>query len=172
VLRLFLVRHGDAGDPEAWKGPDDSRPLTAKGRRDARRSARGLARQESIDVLCTSPLVRAVQTAEILADALELDEVGVWEELRPEIPVQTLLERVAREDAKRLAIVGHDPQITGVLAGLARVPPESLDFPKGAIVRLDVRDPLARDARPRWWIAPGEKAPNDGVPLRSEDADE
>jgi phosphohistidine phosphatase len=169
VLKLFLVRHGHAGDPEAWKGPDDSRPLTPKGRSDFRRTARAFARRESIDLLCSSPLVRAVQTAEILAAALEIDEVAVWEELRPDLPVQALLERAAREDVKRLALVGHDPQITGILAALTKTPPESLDFPKGAIARLDVRDLRARDAKARWWLPPGEKEPREGVPLRGKD---
>jgi phosphohistidine phosphatase len=169
VLKLYLVRHGHAGDPDAWRGPDDSRPLTAKGRGDLRRSAGALARKETIDLLCTSPLVRAVQTAEILAAALDLDEVTVLEELRPEIPVQALLERVAREEAKRIALVGHDPQITGVLAALTKMQPEALDFPKGAVVRLDVRDLVEREAEPRWWLPPREKAPQDGIPLRTND---
>jgi phosphohistidine phosphatase len=169
VLKLFLVRHGHAGDPEAWKRPDDSRPLTAKGRSDFRRTAQAFARREKIDVLCTSPLVRAVQTAEILAAALELDDVPVWEELRPDVPVQALLERASGEDVKRLALVGHDPQITGILAALTKLAPESLEFPKGAIVRLDVRDLRAREAEARWWLPPREKEPREGVPLRSDD---
>jgi phosphohistidine phosphatase len=169
VLKLYLVRHGHAGDPDAWKGPDDSRPLTAQGRGDLRRSARALARKETIDLLCTSPLVRAVQTAEILAEALDLDDVTVLEELRPDVPVQALLERAAREEAKRIALVGHDPQITGALAALTKVQPERIDFPKGGIVRLDVHNLIERQAEPRWWLPPREKASQDGIPLRSDD---
>src|SRR5207302_955923 len=76
---------------------------------------------ERIDLLCTSPLVRAVQTAEILAEALLLEEVAVLEELRPEVPVQTLLERVSALQAKHVALVGHDPQMSGVAATLGGV---------------------------------------------------
>lgn len=167
MQRIYLVRHGIAGDPDEWKGPDDSRPLNAKGRRMFRKTARALAKLgDRIDLLCTSPLVRAVQTAEILADALELDEVAVLEELRPEVPVQRLLERVAALPEKRIALVGHDPQISGTAAALANVEPARIEFPKGAIVRLDVEDPVGRKAEPRWWLEPGEKKPRDGLPVK------
>jgi phosphohistidine phosphatase len=167
VQRIYLVRHGIAGDPDAWKGPDDSRPLNAKGRREFRGTARAFAKLgDRIELLCASPLVRAVQTAEILADALELDEVSVLEELRPDVPVQQLLQRIAQLDSKRIALVGHDPQLSGTAAALGGVEPARIDFPKGAIVRIDAGDPAARKAEPRWWLAPGEKKPHDGLPVK------
>lgn len=167
MQRIYLVRHGIAGDPDEWKGPDDSRPLNAKGRRMFRKTARAFAKLgERIDLLCTSPLVRAVQTAEILAEALELDEAAVLEELRPEVPVQRLLERVAGIAEKRIALVGHDPQISGTVAALANLEPARIEFRKGAIVRLDVEDPVGRNAEPRWLLEPGEKKPRDGLPVK------
>ena len=166
-MKIHLVRHGPAGDPDAWEGPDDSRPLTAKGRRKFRETARAFAKLgERIDLLCTSPLVRAVQTAEILAEALLLEEVAVLEELRPEVPVQTLLERVSALQAKHVALVGHDPQMTGVAAALGGVDPARIDFPKGAIVRIDADAPAAGKAQPRWWLDAGDKKPREGLPLK------
>jgi phosphohistidine phosphatase len=167
VLRLYLVRHGQAGDPDEWKGPDDSRPLSGKGRRKFRDTARALAKLgDRVELLCTSPLVRAVQTAELLAAELDLEDVVVLEELRPEVPVQRLLERVGSLDSGRVALVGHDPQISGTVAALGRIEPALVDFPKGAIVRVDVEDVGARSARPRWWLEPGEKRPRDGLPVK------
>jgi phosphohistidine phosphatase len=167
VQRIYLVRHGIAGDPDEWKGPDDSRPLNAKGRQRFRGTARAFAKLgDRVDLLCTSPLVRAVQTAEILADALELDEVTVLEELRPEVPVQQLLVRVSQLSEKRIALVGHDPQLSGAAAALAGVEPARVDFPKGAIVRFDADDAAARKAAARWWLEPGEKKPHDGLPVK------
>ena len=166
-VKIFLVRHGIAGDPDEWKGPDDSRPLNAKGRRKFRDTARAFAKLgERVDLLCTSPLVRAVQTAEILADALGLDEVSVLEDLRPEVPVQKLLDKVATLDVKRVALVGHDPQLSGIAAALGKVEPARIDFPKGAIIRFDADDPAGRRAEARWWLEPGEKKPHDGLPLK------
>jgi phosphohistidine phosphatase len=167
VQRIFLVRHGIAGDPDEWKGPDDSRPLNAKGRRRFRETARTFAKLgDRVELLCTSPLVRAVQTAEILADVLELDEISVLEELRPDVPVQQLLDRVAQLVEKRIALVGHDPQLSGVAGALGGVEPARIDFPKGAIVRFDAEDAAAREAQPRWWLEPGEKKPHDGLPVK------
>jgi len=167
VRKIYLVRHAIARDPDEWKGPDDSRPLNPKGRRKFRETARAFAKLgDRVDLLCTSPLVRAVQTAELLADALDLDEVCVLEELRPEVPVQRLLERAAELPAKRVALVGHDPQLSGAAAALGSVEPARVDFPKGAIVRFDVDDPAARKAEARWWLEPGEKKPHDGLPVK------
>jgi phosphohistidine phosphatase len=171
MLKLYLVRHGNAGDPDRWEGPDDSRPLSERGRRDLRRTATVLARRETIDVLCTSPLVRAVQTAEIVAQALEIDDVEVLEELRPDVPVQQVLDRVAQLTGKRLGLVGHDPQMTGILAALSGQPPERLRFPKGAVVRFDVNDLVKRQAQARWWLAPREKEAEEGLPIRGEGDD-
>jgi phosphohistidine phosphatase len=167
VQRIYLVRHGIAGDPDAWKGPDDSRPLNAKGRRQFRETARAFAKLgDRIELLCTSPLVRAVQTAEILAAALELDETTVLEELRPDVPVQELLDRVAQLSTKRIALVGHDPQLSGATGALGGVEPARIDFPKGAIVRFDAEDAAERKAEPRWWLEPGEKKPHEGLPVK------
>lgn len=167
MQKIYLVRHGIAGDPDEWKGPDDSRPLNAKGRRKFRDTARAFVKMgDRIDLLCTSPLVRAVQTAEILAGALELDEVSILEELRPDVPVQRLLERVATLDAKRIALVGHDPQLSGAAGALGDVEPARVEFPKGAIVRFDVDDAAGRKAKARWWLEPGEKKPHDGLPVK------
>jgi phosphohistidine phosphatase len=171
MVKLYLIRHGHAGDPDRWEGPDDSRPISERGRRDLRRTADVLARRETIDILCTSPLVRAVQTAEIFAQALEIDDVEVLEELRPDVPVQTVLDRVAQFEGKRIGLTGHDPQMTGLVAALSGESPEKLRFPKGAVVRFDVADLASREAQARWWLAPREKEAEEGLPLREEGED-
>jgi len=171
MLKLYLIRHGHAGDPDRWEGHDDSRPLSERGRRDLRRTAAVLARRETIDIVCTSPLVRAVQTAEIVAQALEIDEVEVLEELRPDVPVQAVLDRAAQFDGKRMGLVGHDPQMTGLVAALSGQSPDKLRFPKGAVVRFDVSDLARRQAQARWWLAPREKEVNEGLPVRGEGDD-
>ena len=62
VQRIYLVRHGIAGDPDEWKGPDDSRPLNAEGRQRFRETARAFTKLgDRVELLCTSPLVRAVK---------------------------------------------------------------------------------------------------------------
>ena len=72
-MQLLVIRHGLAGQREDWerKGRSDAlRPLTPGGRKRMRRVAAGLVRLvEKLDLLASSPLVRARQTAEIVKDA-------------------------------------------------------------------------------------------------------
>src|SRR5580765_5134354 len=72
-MRIYLMRHGPAGNRDTWTDDDSLRPLTEKGERRTRAAADGLKRlNPAIDVLLTSPLVRARQTAEIVGEALNL----------------------------------------------------------------------------------------------------
>ena len=67
-MELYLLRHAHAGDPADWDGPDDARPLSEKGERQADRLGRYLARLGfAPDAIITSPKVRAARTAEIVA---------------------------------------------------------------------------------------------------------
>jgi phosphohistidine phosphatase len=112
-MDLYLIRHAHAVDSDGRR--DGDRPLSAEGRRQAREVGAALARQGvRLTRLCASPLVRAVETAELvavgtgfdggldIADALRPD--GTWKQLQHE-----LLEPCAGEAA--LALVGHEPSI-------------------------------------------------------------
>lgn len=71
-MKLYFVRHGDAGDPAQWEGNDAERPLSDEGRRRMALEARTMKRLElGVDRIITSPLLRAVQTAEIVAIELK-----------------------------------------------------------------------------------------------------
>ena len=176
MIRVYLVRHGIALDHEDRGAlADGDRPLTAKGRLRFRRTARALARlNEPPQFIFTSPLARAVQTAEILAAALKMDEVAVLEELRPEGPIGKLLSEVGRQvkDGQSVALVGHDPQMSQLVAALGDVPRADvpcIDFRKGAVVRIDVGElPGARPSQPRWWLKPRSRELARGVPLRKD----
>ena len=63
---LLLLRHAHAGDPAKWAGDDDLRPLSERGRGQARRLGRLLASTgEAPDLLIASPRTRALETAEL-----------------------------------------------------------------------------------------------------------
>jgi|SRR5437588_1236808 len=162
-MRLYLVRHGIAVDDARV---DASRPLTNKGRKRLRKTAHAL--RERIDLILTSPLVRAVQSAEILAAEVQHGEVLVLEELTPDHPIEALLRAVAKVAGKRpsVALVGHDPQLTLLLSALAHVPAVKLDFRKGAIVRLDLIGlPQPRSVAAHSWLKPRSGAKRKGLPL-------
>ena len=173
-MEVFLVRHGVA---IARDGVSDAfRPLTAKGRRRFRKTARAFARLGcEVDLILTSPLVRAVQTAEILAGEVPHGDVDVLEQLDPRFDAGELL-RTLRKRANgsgSVALVGHEPQISSVLGALAGVDAETLDVKKGAIVRLEVREPTRRgSATAVWSLKPKSKTVKKGLPLAKTDAEE
>jgi phosphohistidine phosphatase len=121
-LRIFLVRHGDAV-PEEDAGSDRDRWLSPKGREHARVLGRLLREQGLVPetILC-SPLPRAVQTAELLAHAL--DYIGVITSLRCLEP--SAQPRVAANEIRGVAgpviVVSHEPAISSLGAYLMGLP--------------------------------------------------
>ena len=171
MIRVYLVRHGIAVEHgEQGQMGDDARWLTARGRRRFRRMASAFARLgEPLDFIFSSPLVRAVQTAEILAAACRVSEIGILDELRSEGSVGKLLSEAGRrlKDDQAVALVGHDPQMSALVAALGDVKDAAIEFRKGAIVRIDVGAlPSGRPSSPRWWMKPKTRTLAKGLPIR------
>lgn len=170
-MRLYLVRHAIAEDsPKGARFADPVRALTAKGRRRFRRSARRFAELgEEVDAIFTSPVLRAVQTAEILAGALHSDDVQVMDELHPDGAPAPLLSRLARLSARSVALVGHNRLLCEIAAMLADVPFEDaarIRLKRGSILRIDVRKlGAAASGKARWWLAADGDSPLAGLPL-------
>jgi len=173
-MQLYVVRHGIAVDDGAGD-PDDWRTLTKKGRRRFQRTARAFGNLgRKLDLILTSPLVRAVQTAEILAGETDHGEVAVLAELDPKFDVEAARKAVANRagNAEALAIVGHEPQLSAVLAALSGVRQAEIDLEKGAIVRVDVQSLTdGGSANPRWWLKP-RGSRKKGLPLRKDDVEQ
>ena len=139
MLELYLVRHGVAAERgKEW--PDDSkRPLTPDGIARLRRSARGLnAIGVTFDQIVTSPLVRARQTADVLAEELKgKPPIATADALAPAGSAAAVMQELVRHVRNaRVALVGHEPNMGELAAFLigAKVP---LPFKKGAICRID-----------------------------------
>jgi phosphohistidine phosphatase len=174
-MELYVVRHGIA--ETGGEGMSDaSRALTGKGRRRFQKTARAFGKRGNrLDLVLTSPLVRAVQTAEILAGAADPEEVAVLEELDPRFDVESLRTAVAKRagKAEAVAIVGHEPQLSSLLAALSGVSQSDLDLKKGSIVRIDV-DAMTdgNSVDPRWWLKPRSGNRVKGLPLQKKSAAE
>jgi phosphohistidine phosphatase len=155
--KLYLIRHGLAEERgEAW--PDDtSRPLSEEGMSRLRKEARGLLRLGvTLDLVLTSPLVRARQTADIVAGVFDTrPAIVVVESLAPAGSAQAVLgdlEKHARRT--RIALVGHEPGI-GELAARLAGSRQAFTFKKGAICRIDLKSlPSAGPGTLRWFITP------------------
>src|ERR1700704_620045 len=170
VMQLYVVEHGIAVEGGEVI-PDEWRPLTDKGRRRFQKTARAFGKLgRKLDLILTSPLVRAVQTAEILARETEPGEVAVLAELDPKFDVEAVRNAIASRagKAEAVAIVGHEPQLSSVLAALSGVSQAEIDLEKGAIVRVAVSTLTdGASADPRWWLKP-KGTRKKGLPLRKQ----
>jgi len=152
-LQLFLLRHADAGDAGAWSGPEADRPLSAAGRAQAERLGRFLAQTAfDPDLVLSSPKLRARQTAEIVCSA-----VGVSAEsddrLSGGFDLDALRELVDRAgDRRRLLLVGHDPDLSDLLADLCGS--RAIPMRKCALARIDLDGPPARGSGTLRWLIP------------------
>ena len=133
-LQLCLVRHGVAGDPDPRKWPNDAdRPLTTDGIAKMREAARGLAEIFGASAVLSSPLTRARQTAEILMERFEIEDLHLSDALATGDDSQLLLDLAALGAAKVFA-VGHEPHMSRTLSNLLTRDPDcvSSQFKKGA----------------------------------------
>src|SRR5438128_8022509 len=117
-MRVTLIRHAEAGDDAPRY---ESRALTVRGRADARPLGRVLARRGvRFTLIVTSPLVRAVQTAEIVAAAVgyrgRMPAVDLLEPEAPASEVVAFLTTIA--DEKSVALVAHEPILSAVAGAL------------------------------------------------------
>ena len=138
-MQLYLLRHGIAEDGRPGKN-DASRELTAEGRRKLREILRVAAHADVKPALIlSSPLIRAVQTAELAAEVLHCNhEILRTKALIPNSPVEAVWDEIrAHRDQTELMLVGHEPLFGQLAAYLLGAPELRLDFKKGAIVRID-----------------------------------
>ena len=170
-MRLLIVRHAIAETREAFarSGQDDSlRPLTAEGRKRMRRGARGLRTiVPTIDILATSPLVRAVQTAEIVAEAYDGLRIVRVDELSPEKQFPAFLAWLRTQDASgTIAAVGHEPHLSGLASWLLTARSGSfISLKKGSVCLLEFgRDLNAGAAMLLWALAPAQLRALGGKP--------
>jgi phosphohistidine phosphatase len=137
--QLYLLRHGIAL-PHGTSGmEDDDRPLTKVGRTRMSEVARGLKRLGiEVDRIATSPLPRALATAEIVAEVLgAVDLVETFDELRAGRDAGSIRDWLAGRTEARLMVVGHNPAISGLLALLTTTQERIFcDLRKGGIAAL------------------------------------
>lgn len=149
-MKIYIMRHGPAED-QAPTGRDYDRKLTSSGRARTELASQELARWERPKRVVSSPLVRTVETAEVVLGTLGLSlDLETREELAPGGDALKLLGDLATEGAKRVLLIGHEPDVSSLAAVL--LPNWSRSFDKSMIVGLKIdRASLAsrmRDAAP------------------------
>lgn len=154
IVELYFLRHAHAGNPDDWTGDDADRPLSSKGRRQAERLGRLLARNGfRADAILTSPKVRARQTAELVAAAVGT-RVETDHRLAGSLDEDVVTRMVRETGGERVMLVGHDPDFSDLAGSLAGL--EYLPLKKGTLVRLDATLPLQPGAAVLRWLVPPE----------------
>jgi phosphohistidine phosphatase len=142
-MLVYLIRHSLAAD--IGMQPDAHRHLTQKGRSRALAVGKRLAAEGArFDRILMSPLVRAVQTAELLAQRVPSGELLVLDALLPGTPAQAVLSRIG--SAGSIALVGHAPGISDIGALLVSRP----GFPPFRPCQVAVIE----SGRPRYVLNP------------------
>jgi len=145
-MHIYLIRHAEAqqlGQKNDFS--DEKRVLTGEGRDRMREGAKGLrALGVEPDLVLTSPLARALETAEIVAPALGVSkkEIVQTDNLKPGASIEELFAEIKRHTGvESLALVGHEPDLSGIISrivmGLGRIP---LDLKKGCVCCLNVTE--------------------------------
>lgn len=144
-MELIIIRHAVAEEREDFKKKgleDNLRPLTLKGRKKMQKVCVFLQDYvEDIDVVVTSPLTRARQTAEIISQIYFEAQVVEAPELAPQSPPQAFLKwlRVQGRNHKRIVIVGHEPHLSSFTSYMLSGKPESfIDFKKSGVIGLEL----------------------------------
>jgi phosphohistidine phosphatase len=159
-MELYLLRHGIAANAQE-PAPDGERPLTDKGRKRMRKAARGLRRLGiDCDAILTSPLVRARQTADIVAAALGQEaRLSVLDALQPNSSTDELLASLHdHEHCGSLMLVGHEPllsQLASVLLTAKKNAALDINLKKGGLCCIEVDDlPPRNPGILRFLLAP------------------
>lgn len=157
-IELYFIRHAHAGSAEQWTGADELRPLSDKGIGQAERLGVHLALLGfSPDVILSSPKLRALQTAEIVAAALG-KQVKVDDRLADEVELSDL-DAIVRDTgpARRPVLVGHDPDFSQLVTDLTGA--REIALKKGALARIDVVGEIAPVGGTLRWLLPPDLVP-------------
>ncbi len=149
---LTIVRHAKAEDPAGF-AEDIQRPLTDKGRKDARATARVLGNlQPRIDWWMASTALRSRETCHIVLTTLDSEDEIHFDEGIYLAPPERLLAMlsVAPATAEHVAIMGHNPGLEELIAGLCAGGALNLNFrlPTAAVAHIELE--IARWDQMRW----------------------
>lgn len=148
-MKIYFLRHAHASWPD-WPGPDCERPLTAKGRKQARRVSaflKNIGAQPG--AIVTSPLKRAAQTAEIVAENFGFlpDEDPL---LEPGFDAEKLARLLKSHPYPEVMLVGHEPDFSDVLSQLTG---GRIEMAKAGLACVEVGD-AEMDSRLLWLVTP------------------
>jgi len=152
-MKIYFLRHGLAGKRSEWKHDDATRPLTDEGIDKMKRIAKTLAALDlGLSVIVTSPLVRAKQTAEIVAQKLNL-KVVEDPRLAPGFNIEGL-RAILRDHAgaNALMVVGHEPDFSDTISAL--IGGGRIVCKKGGLALVELSNAPSLKGKLVWLVPP------------------
>jgi len=156
-MNLYLIRHGDA-EPISTSKSDFDRKLTPKGKEAIKKASEGWKKIiTSFDIIASSPLTRAVQTAEIIASVYGHKEKIITDKrltsgCRPE----DVIDFVKSFDEDEIVIVGHEPDLSKSLSALVSSNGMLTEFKRGSIVKINFEGRVRQGAGTLEFLIPLE----------------
>jgi phosphohistidine phosphatase len=158
-MQLYIVRHGIAIDREDPKCPPEAeRYLTEEGIEKTKQVARGIAALGAhAELMISSPLVRAMQTAAIFASALDYPEQRIrhTESLLPGAEPAALLRELAREkNASSVFCFGHAPHVDALLAAAVGAQRHITSMKKAGVALVELKRVSPPNGQFVWLVSP------------------
>ncbi len=138
---IYLIRHAVAVERGTASYPNDDRPLTEDGKERMSKAARGIANiVDDIDAIISSPLIRAHETARIVARTLGAeDKLEICKELAPGSSLKNVLSFLTKyKGLKSIMLVGHQPDLGYLASALLGSNESIVEFKKGAICAIEI----------------------------------
>jgi phosphohistidine phosphatase len=156
-MDVFVLRHGEAGNRQKMTVVDTRRTLTAAGRKDIDEIAKGLLKLKiRPDQIITSPLVRARETADIVAKVQKSRSVEEWEELKPEGNRQQFYGRLSKlKSESTVLVVGHEPYLSTMICEIIGALGGHIVLKKGGLARVQIDAFVPKvSGKLRWLLSP------------------
>ena len=159
-MDLFILRHGKAGKSSG--GSDDAaRALTREGKKEVKRIAQWMKAQDfSFDIIATSPLQRALETATVIASELgQKDKLATWDELAPGGDPDTVCYKAAQQgNDTRVLVIGHEPGLSRLISMIISGNPDSpIIITKGGLAKIRNYSFATRPSGDlQWLLTPGQ----------------
>jgi phosphohistidine phosphatase len=158
-VELYLIRHAEAlALGERGITNDEERPLTEKGETQAVQLAKVFQKRGIVlDKLLTSPLVRTVQTAEIMLKVWENPKLALEHcpELAPGAKLRKLSKTLLKSGGEKIGLVGHMPQLGDFAAWMLGYKKAQIEFAKGGAALIECGDlPCKGHGALEWLVTP------------------
>ncbi len=154
-MMLYIMRHGLAEEPTP-KGDDGARKLTSKGADKIRKAAAGMhGAGRAFNMILTSPITRAAQTAEIVADELGGPKPKAVPELSTSASPANALEALAKlRLPESVLVVGHEPTLSRLASLMLVGSTESagIKLKQGGVIALEFADRIEPGAAKLCWM--------------------